>query len=450
MDFTLTIDPKETTDQDAAALHLVALDGTRLADLDIEFKELARIGFQRKVAFDLLLLAACVYAIDKRVPRSGAEDSWTRELSLTLPVSDPALWEGVRTELEACLSFLSGDRWQLSFTKRDLPIIRPKKMTARRLRKFLPTPSGNAVCLFSGGLDSLVGALDWLETHPQQKVLLVGHRDGQMPGPQNDQKLLLEKLRPMYPGRTSSLIVKVGHTEESEEITLRSRSFLFVALGVFAAGSLSPERSLVIPENGTIALNVPLTPSRRGSCSTRTTHPFYLKMLGHVLRGLGLNVPLANPLEAKTKGEVVSQCANLAQLRVLAPLSVSCAKRGHKKHFVRREAKGCGRCMPCIYRRASLHTVGLDTEDYGSDICRGEVDITEHDKDGPNDLRACFSFLTRNPTVREIERMLLGGGSLDVRGLDDYALLVTRAMDEIRQLLRDKGTSEVKRFAGVK
>lgn len=448
MNVTLTIDPRETTDQDAAVLYLVNADGSRLAGLDIEFKSLARVGFRKKVALDLLLLAASVYAIDKRVPRSSATDAWTREIRLTLPVSDPAVWEGVRPELEACLSFLSGDRWQLAFVPRDVSVIRPKR-TRRRPRKFLPPPTGDVVCLFSGGLDSLVGAVDWLETHPQQKVLLVGHRDGQMAGPYNDQKLLLEKLRPMYPGRTSSLVVKVGHTEESQEITLRTRSFLFVALGVFGAASLTPERSLLIPENGTIALNVPLTPSRRGSCSTRTTHPFYLEMLGTVLTGLGLNVPLQNPLKGKTKGEVVSACANLARLKELAPLSVSCAKRGHKKHFVRRTAKGCGRCMPCIYRRASLHTVGLDAEEYGSDFCAGEVDITHHGEEGPNDLRACFSFLTRNPPLREIERMLIAGGSLDVQHLSDYARLVTRAMDEIRQLLRDKGTADVKRFAGV-
>ena len=265
----------------------------------------------------------------------------------------------------------------------------------------------------------------------------------------SDQQRLLNKLQPTYPKRTGSLLVRLGHSSAGKEISLRSRSIVFIALGIYAASSLSPEVPLLIPENGTIAINVPLTPSRRGSCSTRTTHPYFLKSLQNVLAGVGLRNRFSNPLEWKTKGEAVSQCQNKDVLEQLARSSVSCAKRGHKSSWIYRSAKSCGRCMPCIYRRASLHVIGLDDEKYGTDICKGELDLSAKDKEAPNDLRAYLSFLHRQPSAHEISTMLLTSGSLDVSQLPKYADLVRRTMDEIRALFRDKATPELIRLAGL-
>jgi hypothetical protein len=104
--------------------------------------------------------------------------------------------------------------------------------------------------------------------------------------------------------------------------------------------------------------------------------------------------------------------------------------------------------MPCIYRRAAMHVVGWDDEIYGDDICAGEVDIFA-DGEKPNDLRACLSFLKRNPTAAEVSTMLMASGSLDIRGLEADAEMVRRTMDEIRRLIRDKDTADIKRLAGL-
>jgi hypothetical protein len=104
--------------------------------------------------------------------------------------------------------------------------------------------------------------------------------------------------------------------------------------------------------------------------------------------------------------------------------------------------------MPCIYRRAALHKAGWDDELYGDDICRGEVDLSDTGEK-PNDLRACLGFLKRNPSLREISALLLTNGNLDVSRLPDYANIVGRAMNEIRDLLRDKAVSQIKHLAGV-
>ena len=167
------------------------------------------------------------------------------------------------------------------------------------------------------------------------------------------------------------------------------------------------------------------------------------------MSGLGGNGAIENPLLFKTKGQAVSQCLNLDLLRAIAQDTVSCAKRGHRRTWKRRKANGCGRCMPCIYRRAALHAIDLDREPYGRDVCKGEVKVDNRDEEGPNDLRACFSFLKRRASARDLERMMITSGPLASHSLPLHAQVVETAMEEIRTLIRDKGTKTIKRYAGV-
>lgn len=444
MNAVVVIDPSASTRYEFAKVDLVAANGDELGQLDIDFSALALLTAPDWAA-DLLVLSAAVYALDKLTARSWAPDGWTREFKLALPVAAPKLWRAQQERLVEALNFLTGDQWKLSFSKREHSLFRPRQRRRRRPLSIQPT----VVCLLSGGLDSLIGAVDLLSGRPDDKLLLVGHHDGQMAGPLDDQTGLLQRLRTEYPDRTAPLLVRVGHSGTAEEITLRSRSLVFIALGTFAAAALGTDVPLVMPENGTISVNVPLTPSRRGSCSTRTTHPHFMQLMRTIVAGLGGGGHLDNPLQFKTKGEAVTQCLNPRFLSSVANASVSCAKRGHTSTWKRRTANGCGRCMPCIYRRAALHAAGLDTETYGLDICTGEVDVSSRSEQGPNDLRACFSFLKRSPSTREIERMLITSGPLEAAALREHAGVVERAMDEIRALLGDKATAAIKLHAGV-
>lgn len=435
----------QSRDEGFAPIYLFENNGTRLCQLDMQFSKLASLSQSNPRATDFLLLASAVYSLDKLALRKKAEDCWTREFSLLLPVSDVAAWNAVKGELDNCLSFLTGDLWDVNFvTQITAPIRQVQRTLALQ-------PTGDAVCLFSGGLDSLIGAIDWLQLNAGRSLLVVGHYDEQMKGPKSDQEHLLEKLTPEYQGRIQSIQVRIGNINQTAgkpEITLRGRSLVFIALGIYVASALGQDVPLLIPENGTIALNVPLSPSRRGSCSTRTAHPYYLNMLAQVLTGLGLMNAISNPLEAKTKGEAVRRCLNPHLLENSARLSVSCAKRGHKRHFTHRDAKACGRCMPCIYRRAALHMAGWDDELYGDDICTGEVDLNVNGEK-PNDLRACLAFLRRNPSISEISSLLMANGRLDAVRLPSYAAMVQRTMDEIRALLREKAIPEIQRMAGL-
>ncbi|HEY3382626.1 MAG TPA: Qat anti-phage system QueC-like protein QatC [Vicinamibacterales bacterium] len=423
-------------------------DGTRLCTLDIQYSMLRTLRNPNPLALDFLVLASAVYALDKTIVRATAQDGWTRECSLSMPVSDPGRWNAALPELTEAITFLTGDRWRFAFAPLSGQIAFLRRAPRTRHRQVvIPTAALNTVCLFSGGLDSLVGAIDHLEQEGS-KLLLIGHHDGDMAGPFSDQRNLIEPLRAAYPQRLRPIFVRIGQAPSGDEITLRSRSLLFIALGMYGASTIGPEVPLLIPENGTIALNFPLTPSRRGSCSTRTAHPYYLEVLGRALRRVGFANRFANPLAGKTKGEVVSYCANPELLARLAPLTVSCAKRSRRGHWKRTTARSCGQCMPCIYRRAALHQAGRDDEVYGNDVCAGEVDVSGED-DAGRDFRACLSLLRRNPSSEEIASTLMASGPLDVSRLTGYASLVQRAMDEIRNLARDKGTAAIQRAAGM-
>ena len=417
----------------------------RICELDLEYQRLVPLRGRKPEALELLVFASSVYALDRAFARQTADDYWTRSFSLTLPVSNTEQWDRSGPSFVNCLEFLTGDGWVLNFAPRKARIL--KASAEARLRQPLPLIEAEQVCLFSGGLDSLVGAINLLEDS-DTRILLVGHHDGDIAGPYSDQQALLRHLRDYYPNRISDVLVRVGQKGAGNDVTLRARSFLFVALGVFAASAIGITTPLYLPENGTIALNVPLTPSRRGSCSTRTAHPRYLGGLCRALDAIGLEIPIFNPFILRTKGEVVASCQNPALLQKLVPLSVSCAKRSHRRDWLRRKARSCGRCMPCIYRRAALHKIGLDQEVYGVDVCAGEVDLDGSDIGG-SDFRACLSLLRRAPSRSQLATALLVNGPLDLRKLATYADTVGRALQELRQLFRDKGTPAIRRSAGL-
>ncbi|WP_230779220.1 Qat anti-phage system QueC-like protein QatC [Roseiconus lacunae] len=448
MDATVEISSKHVTSHEGAAIS-IAVDGKPVSELYFDFSKLLKsVRSPSDVSQDFLLVAATVYALDKLALRKDAENGWERQFRVTIPVKDSTKWSRASKTINQCVSFLSGDEWRFTFTERTNRIIRRKQ---RRRRSRIPPryARGEFACLFSGGLDSLIGAIDALDQHKGQRIALVGHHDPNIGGVEKDQKQLLKALDAAYPNQCEPVFVGVGNSGKSPEITMRSRSLLFIALGVSVASHLGDGTTLLLPENGTIALNVPLTPARRGSCSTRTAHPHYIDLLQTWLSKVGLNHPISNPLLPKTKGESVVQCKNGTLLAKIAAQSTSCAKPGHTRWWKRRDADGCGQCMPCIYRRASLHAAGIDNEPYGNDICTGEVEVANPKSEAADDFRACLSFLRANHPKETIATMLLATGPLSPLEVLGHADTVVRAMNEIRQLLRDKANPQIKRMAGL-
>ena len=394
--------------------------------------------------FDFFLITAIVYGVDNLFSRElYSMDSWARELEVELPVHNLSNWQGNEGLFEEILNFLTGDSWKISFIQNATTMFYlPKNGRWKRNIKEYEKDKIKSTCLFSGGLDSLIGVIDELEKlEENEKTLLVSHFDYKSSGPNGDQQKLYTYLNAKYDNKIYWVQSKLALSRKGQnfenikvENNYRSRSLFFIGLGCY----LSTTNSLIIPENGTISINYPLTPSRVSSLSTRTTHPFVLQKVEELLNKCGLNVRIDNPYTFRTKGEMFIECQNQEVLKGIYESSVSCGKRGRRQHWkdYKVGTEHCGKCMPCIYRRAALNKANLDNQLYGN-IIQNVSTLT-------NDLPALFSFLNRYIPIETMKRDLLVNGSISIENLTQYANMVLRSKNEVLQLFSDKGNEFIK------
>jgi len=426
------------TDEQVTRLELVVGEKSLDHGIGGALTSLKALGiFPSEIGVDLLIVAAHVHAADTRISRAEqSQDSWTREIRLVVPVSDPSRWNVAAQTLTRTLNFLTGDQWTIGFRPR------PKKFSSIALSvppSLLP-PSFDAVSLFSGGLDSLIGAIDLLEAG--RTPLLISHAgEGSTSDAQNE---LFGKLKKHYkPSSFDRLRVWMAFDDGmvkgvSSESTTRGRSFLFFALGVFAGTGLGAKFALRVPENGLIALNVPLDPLRLGSNSTRTTHPFYMARWNDLLTELGIDGCVENPYWDKTKGEMAAACANGQLLQKLVTDSLSCSspsKGRWKGHGI----EHCGYCLPCLIRRAALDAAwgaGHDATKYSVPDLRAQVlDTRESIGKQVRSFQFAIERLRGHP---ELARFLIHkqGSLADEMGrLDQLADVYRRGLNEVAQLL---------------
>ena len=89
--------------------------------------------------------------------------------------------------------------------------------------------------------------------------------------------------RPIHRRQISQTVL--GHGS-SLEPSSRSRGLLYVAAAVYAAAAHGA-RTVLVPENAQLAVNLPLSPSRAGACSTRSVHPRTLSLLNNLIAQAG-------------------------------------------------------------------------------------------------------------------------------------------------------------------
>jgi 7-cyano-7-deazaguanine synthase in queuosine biosynthesis len=311
---------------------------------------IARGVYPSEMGADLAILAAAVTAADTRISRADdAQDSWTREIDLYVPVLELARWNHLTPLLERTLKFLTGDRWRLIFRERHARY-HQLIVHARRGR-----PRFTSVCLFSGGLDSFIGAIDLLAAG--QQTLFVSHYGDNSTSSQGTCAQRLGKAYGDMGPRHARANVRFDRNdfahEMGDEPTTRGRSFLFLALAALAASGLDGTPVIYVPENGLISLNVPLDALRVGAWSTRTTHPFYMARWQELLDGLGIAARLDNPYRFKTKGEMLAECTNAALARRHVAETISCSSIT-KARWLGLPLGHCGFCVPCLIRRAAI------------------------------------------------------------------------------------------------
>lgn len=374
-------------------------------------------------ATDLLTIGEAAFAADLRIPRDTAPDRWTRSIRLYLPVSAAHVWTQLRSKVETLLGFLTGDEWEVEFRSQQAAVTTPPLGTT--------PPTTQTVCLFSGGLDSLVAGIDLLSLGAP--VALVGHYGAGLTNP--IQQRVLAPLRSQFGAslREFRFFVQPPKEHSAGEPSMRSRSILFLALGVAVASALNANR-LVVGENGLISLNVPLTLSRLGSNSTRTTHPHVLVMLRDILQAVGLAIAVDLPYRFKTKGEMLASTVNPVLLAATASLTMSCSHPEVGRYRGTTPGNHCGYCVPCIIRRASFMRAGLPHGTYDVDLLQGRPATI----DTAADLRAFemaverFRAMSRTAQVAAV----LSTGPIPDVDISQYTDVYARGMVEIDALLK--------------
>ena len=453
-------EPSKRGKFDGVIIHLYKENEHYSTNINFDFNPLFSFARDKEsIAFDFLFFSVLVYNIDRFINRHiFSLEGWTRVIEVTnLPVIHVGIFQQVKTQMDNAVSFLTGDIWNINYSQSEGILYRERE----DIRNWGDISVYEKVSLFSGGLDSLIGAIDELEMIPQnKKLLLISHKDLGKEGVDQNSIMSIFGRQHLYDNKYAQIQTSVGIGKRNmgeriaKESTFRSRSLLFIGMGIYAANKIGRNIPLIIPENGTIALNIPLVPSRRSACSTRTTHPTFMYRLQNILGEIGIATPMHNPYEFKTKGEMVAESRNTEVLLQLIDASCSCAKRSHTHYWDNRgnNIKHCGMCLPCIYRRVSLYLNVLDdARHYGTDVFNGgRFDINNLNQKSPRDFRTLLDFIRRRPSLERIEKELLINGIQDVSRIREYAAVVDRTIEQIIMWIRASGNNEIKRKAGIR
>ena len=390
--------------------------------------------YPSETAIDLAILAATVTAADTRISRQeDAQDSWSREIDLYIPVCDTKLWSDSTQLIERILRFLTGDIWRVSFRPRQ----KEMKSLIERDPK-LPSATFNTVCLFSGGLDSFIGAIDLLE-NGKNPIFVSHYRDAST----KSQEVCAAMLDRQYGDIGQRHIrANVGFDKNDlpglgTETTTRGRSFIFFALATLAADAIDGTTPIYVPENGLISLNVPLDPLRLGAWSTRTTHPFYMARWQELLVNLGLGAQLLNPYRFNTKGEMLSGSANPNFLAKNYNITISCSSIT-KGRWKKQPPGHCGYCTPCLIRRASIEAAyGKDSTKYGMpDLYSSPLNGKQAEATDVRAFQMMHRRLLKNPDLADVLIHKTGPlGDYSASEISDYADTFKRGICEVGAIL---------------
>ena len=308
--------------------------------------------FIQTEAIDLLNISLFVYFADKLVERSKAFDSWTRSIKLILPVYSIDKFDNNKHIFVELLSYLSGDHWELEFYKRTYTEIEEHENYTNNVIEAVK-PHFTSISMLSGGLDSYIGAIDLLENRMQYPLFISVYGGGNDVTPY--QKKVKELLKEKYNLDDLNFLSFHAKALHPLEQSTRTRSFMFFSHAIAVSTLCEDVSEIIIPENGFISLNVPLTNSRLGSSSTRTTHPYYMNLLNQITGCLGIGVRLVNPYQFKTKGEMITECNNNDFLESTLHITMSCSHSSHSRWTQDSMSSHCGYCVPCVIRRAAIN-----------------------------------------------------------------------------------------------
>ncbi|PWU08143.1 MAG: hypothetical protein C5B51_08300 [Terriglobia bacterium] len=364
--------PSRVKAHDALRLKLSGDD----RNIDLEIVDISRKLATNVPDFvaDLVEIAAYIYCADQQIPRGGegvmdVGASWRRPFVFHIPVRAPGMWSAhpIVEALRRTLTFLSEDTYDFHFSKLTNPI--PMQQYLKFEDGHVPAPGVDEVILFSGGLDSLGGAVKEA-VREQRRLALVSHRS--TPKIFSRQKELVKRLQDVCktcpPIHVPVWVHKRGLS--AREYTQRTRSFLYAVLA-FAVAHVFQLQRIRFYENGVVSLNLPISEQAIGARATRTTHPQTLAGFAELFSNLiGADFSVENPFLWNTKAQVVNLIGE-AGCGDLISQSVSCMHT----HEQTAEHPHCGRCSQCVWRRFATLASAYAEDDcsslYGVDLLTG-------------------------------------------------------------------------------
>lgn len=402
---------------------------------------------------DLFIIGLSIFAIDKRISRDKTFSRWTRDLEVSIPVIELEKWSTVKEDWESILSFLTGDKWKIIFRKTDELFSKRKRAS----RQKIDVSQCSCVSLFSGGLDSFCGAIDLL--NHGEKPCLLGHNE--YPQLRKKQDKICKMFREEYPEQKCTFIsftansrapYNIGGKLEGSENTSRGRSLLFFCSAVTIAGIIGEGTPIYVPENGFIGLNIPLTNSRKGTCSTRTTHPYFIKNFNTLISKVGIQHQIINFFAFKTKREIVKKVMESPVFYRGAQKTISCAHPclpRYKKEGDKTYPKNCGYCYPCLIRKSSL----LDISECNGIYSQSELTLgflnNNIKSDTTNDFIALMSSVHRYLSLdeNELKRLIKCTGHLEEEEVDKFLPVYQNTMEDLIELFsKDR---ELKKYIGI-
>jgi 7-cyano-7-deazaguanine synthase in queuosine biosynthesis len=382
-------------------LRLSGVNGEGNVTLRIEDIHSKMFGTVPTKFHDLLEIATYVYSADQVILRGADDvdsfgDGWRRDLHFVVPVRNPDFWNGeeVKNALTSTLGFLSDDNYAFSFVKLEQDHSFQDYLEFNDAQTMYGKPE--QVVMFSGGLDSLAGALDEV-LGQRRRVVLVTHKATPKLNTRHKtlQDLLAQKAGDNAPHQISVRVHKKKPL--NREYTQRSRSFLFVSIGATIAKMLGLS-SVRFYENGVISLNLPVCAQVVGGRATRTTHPKVMKGFQDIITMVAeAPFTVENPYIWKTKAEVVEQIVKLGCADLIKH-SMTCT---HTWEMTNQHTH-CGLCSQCIDRRFALIAAKADQYD---PIEHYKTDVFTQSRNKDDDKIMSASYLERANQVSSLENV---------------------------------------------
>jgi 7-cyano-7-deazaguanine synthase in queuosine biosynthesis len=306
--------------------------------------------FLNQIELDLVHVVLAVYAVDRLVRKSDASNDRpaSRDLELTVEVSDPSFWNSQSSLIERILHFLSDDFWSITFIRGGVALSLPPFLLK-------PPATNGKVCLYSGGADSAAGLAIRLAESGENFIAVTALHQPQQAGRVRRHVQLMNR---QYGQRITSITSRTALVNpprmDQQELSQRCRSFLFCGLAGAVASTLKLSE-IEIYENGIGVLNLPpMTGMLWGGRATRC-NPSFLRMMGELVTAVaGQKVVYSLPFKWWTKAEMVRHLEELG-LASLIDDTVSCV------HFPLRQ-KGpnqCGLCAGCLGTQQAIIAAGV-------------------------------------------------------------------------------------------